>query len=166
MTHSELVELGRKWLSRQCAVVVTELTAANPESPDVIGWSAGCSTLIECKVTRSDFLADAKKMFRLFPEQGMGDHRLYLTPKGLLSVDELPLGWGLLEATGRGVRTIVFPKREYDRPCFLGNKNNELTLLISAMRRLKVQPDCAATVRTYFHSTSKRGAISLELEEE
>jgi hypothetical protein len=96
MTHADLVKLGLRWLSRRCSVVFAEFaTAGTWETPDVIGWRSA-STLIECKVSRSDFSADAKKPPRLYPEFGMGRYRYFLCPAGIISADELPDRWGLL----------------------------------------------------------------------
>jgi hypothetical protein len=75
--------------------------------PDAIGWKRAChSVLIECKVTRADFLADRAKPFRLKPESGVGGERFYLTPACLLRREELPAGWGLLEIRGHRVEMI------------------------------------------------------------
>lgn len=57
--------------------------------------------MIEVKVTRSDFLADRKKPHRQ-GGKGMGSWRYYMAPEGLISVGELPDGWGLIEVNRRG----------------------------------------------------------------
>jgi hypothetical protein len=132
LTHDQLVAAGRRWLSRNHGVVATELVSGAGETPDVIGWSGtGGSTVIECKVSRSDFLADAKKYFRRTPNLGMGTFRYYLTPPGLLAVEELPERWGLLESSANGTRIRVLrraePQESYDRA--------ETLLLVSLLRR-------------------------------
>ena len=49
--------MGVRWPSRKCSVVLYEFATAAAENPDVIGWASGSgSVLIECKLTRSDFL--------------------------------------------------------------------------------------------------------------
>jgi len=107
MTHTECVEVAARYLSKRCNVVLPEFYTHNDELPDVIGfdtgiirdgrWNSGVySRLIEVKVSRSDFLADKRKSFRMRPEKGMGDFRYYCCPKGLISKDEVPDGWGLL----------------------------------------------------------------------
>lgn len=98
MTHAECVLAATNYLSKRCDVVLPEFFCHNSELPDVIGFkqSRMTSTLIECKVSRSDFLADAKKPFRIKPEKGMGDYRYYCCPKGMIKKEELPKGWGLL----------------------------------------------------------------------
>lgn len=140
MTHPELVTLAEKWLWRQgCGVVFAELsTLATPETPDAIGFRTTTSILVECKASRADFLADKNKPFRRDPSRGMGDWRFYLTPKGLVTKDELPEGWGLIEV-GRSVRrTHGGPKGNIwtsGQP-FTSNKAAEQALLYSALRRL------------------------------
>ncbi len=39
--------------------------------------------LWNAKISRSDFLADANKPFRLKPEEGLGSRRFYMAPAGL-----------------------------------------------------------------------------------
>lgn len=98
MTHKECVEVATRYLSRRCDVVLPEFFCWNGELADVIGFkqSRMTSTLIECKVSRGDFLADKNKSFRIDPTKGMGDYRYYCCPKGMIGKDELPKGWGLL----------------------------------------------------------------------
>lgn len=67
-----------------------------PERVDALLFKTGISFLIETKISRSDFLADAKKDFRINPENGVGMYRYYACPEGLISVEELPDKWGLI----------------------------------------------------------------------
>src|SRR5256885_12853460 len=99
MTHTQLVERAVRWLrGYRCGVVLSEQACVSGEMPDAIGWKRAChSVLVECKVTRSDFLADRGKPFRLKPEKAVGCERFYLAPGDLVRVEELPTGWGLLE---------------------------------------------------------------------
>ena len=83
MTHSSLVALGVRWLSRQSSTVFYEFAASAKENPDIIGWSTGFSTLIECKATRSDFLGDSKKVVRRTPRRGMGQEDIIFAQPGL-----------------------------------------------------------------------------------
>jgi hypothetical protein len=89
-------------------VVLIELTTGAGETPDAIGWFCGglFSILIEAKTTRRDFLADARKRFRRSPSQGVGVYRYYLTAPSLISTNELPPYWGLLEINGRRVQVV------------------------------------------------------------
>jgi len=65
MTHAELITSASQWLrtGRRHAVVLSDVhTAATNEQPDVIAWkNSGFSTVVECKISRSDFRRDAKK---------------------------------------------------------------------------------------------------------
>src|SRR5260370_33864014 len=93
------------WLRRcRWGVVLSEQGCVGGEMPDAIGWKKVChSVLVESKVSRADFLADRDKPFRLKPEIGVGCERYYLAPRGLIRPEELPAGWGLLEAGGRAL---------------------------------------------------------------
>lgn len=101
LTHEDLVEVGRRWLASKAPIVITEMSNGTTETPDVIGWIGGFSTLIECKTSRSDYYADKQKPFRRNPSYGIGDYRYFLAPKGLICVEGLPSGWGLLETVGK-----------------------------------------------------------------
>jgi len=107
--HSTLVGIGVRWLSTKCSVVLYEFAASARETPDVIGWApvAG-SVVIECKLSRPDFLSDAKKPVRRNPRTGMGHRRYYLCPPNVIQVKDLPAKWGLLWAA----KGQVLVKRE------------------------------------------------------
>lgn len=98
ITHSQLVDVGAKWLSRQSfgIVVLPEYSRASGEIPDVIGFGKRDSYVIECKTNHNDFLADKRKPFRI-DGNSMGNYRYYLSHSGILSPNELPEQWGLLE---------------------------------------------------------------------
>ena len=108
MTHALLVRNAVAWLRRyRCGVVLSEQACISGEMPDAIGWKRAChSVLVECKISRADFLADRAKPFRQKPELGVGCERFYLVPRGLVSPDELPQGWGLLEIHNRCVEKL------------------------------------------------------------
>lgn len=138
-THKEACTRAARWLQNTmgCAVVMTERTTRVQETPDAVGWkSDGDSILVECKVSRSDFHADKAKVFRRVEEQGVGLHRYYAAPKGILTPEDMPDGWGLLEITEHQVRVR---KRPDGKPA---NKTAEVSMLVSAIRRLEL----AATV--------------------
>src|SRR5664279_4532997 len=68
-------------------LVLYEFATAADENPDVIGWVPGAdSVLIECKLTRADFLRDATKAVRRNPRAGMGQRRYYLCPPDVIPV--------------------------------------------------------------------------------
>lgn len=155
-THDELVEAASMWLQKTCAVVVTEL-ATSGEEPDAIGWQGTHSTLVECKATRSDFLADRRKGFRIHPDSGIGAHRYYLTPKGLVDPQELPPRWGLLELHEGRVRSVL--KSEYFSET---NCRHELGILLSCIRRLGVRKEGGCSIRCYTIETRNRATLCME----
>ena len=138
MTHAQLVEKAVRWLrSYRCGVVLSEQACVSGEMTDAIGWKrANHSVLVECKVTRSDFLADRVKPFRSKPERGIGCERFYLTPANLLGIDELPQGWGLLEVRGRGVETVHPSVKNLRSATGL---RYEMNLLLASLRRVEIR---------------------------
>lgn len=147
--HDDLVSIAKKWLARQsCGVVLGEpfrARTSSQEIPDAIGWrGCGTSILIECKTSRQDFLADARKPFRVNPELGMGNWRFYLSPPGIIQVDDLPVGWGLLwtkdsSSVARAVHGVPGNCYWRSRRPFLANREAESELLMQAMRRLVIR---------------------------
>jgi hypothetical protein len=140
MTHAQLVRMAEQWLRRnyRCGIVLSEQSCASGETPDVIGWKGKCrSVLIECKISRADFLADREKSFRKDPSQGMGCERFYLVPKGMVRSDELPKSWGLLEAKGRAISIAARPARKAQRSEI--GLMWEMNLLLASLRRVEVR---------------------------
>ena len=141
-THKKLVRRMANYLkgAKRMTVVMSELATSNSETPDVIGWIGGAaSTLIEIKVSRSDFLADRKKRFRRIEDQGMGDERYMATPPGLIKAEELPDGWGLLEVhEHHGMKNRSYIKRVVEAQSKPASKRNECVMLMSALRRLEI----------------------------
>jgi hypothetical protein len=138
MTHAQLVEKAVRWLrAYRCGVVLSEQACASGEMPDAIGWKQAChSVLVECKVTRSDFLADRAKPFRQKPEKGVGNERFYLTPPGLVRAQELPPGWGLIEYRS-GRIDMVQPSARNLRTA--AGFRCEMNLLLASLRRVEVR---------------------------
>jgi hypothetical protein len=108
--HADLCQLAANWLKRSlsakghgCQIAFTETRTSflAGESPDAIGFRVaerrygGGATVVECKVSRADFLADAKKPHRA-EGSGMGRFRYYLCPEDLIVRTEIPPGWGLV----------------------------------------------------------------------
>lgn len=152
MTHSDLVALAAAWLRRKHAVVITELTHGAGEEPDAIGFTGyGKSTLVECKASRGDFLADRKKRFRQQPQLGMGRLRYMLAPDGMIAVDELPAGWGLLKPSGSGVRVL-----QHGKPFDAYGRDWEIQMLVSALRRTD-----GLCVKRYTYATKSRATIGI-----
>jgi hypothetical protein len=105
--------------------------------PDAIGWKRAChSVVIECKLSRADFLADRDKPFRRKPGAGMGCERFYLAPAGLLRPQDLPSGWGLLECRGRKVEMLQSSASNFRTA--VGFKY-EMNLLLASLRRVEIR---------------------------
>ncbi|AFE86388.1 hypothetical protein FDH27_gp061 [Vibrio phage SSP002] len=145
--HSQLCLLAKKWILKNGFGVAIDdrMKAAcdTGEQPDAMGWNASVSIVIEVKTSRSDFLADKNKKFRANPRLGMGDWRFYLCPKGLISKDEVPEGWGLLYYHEGKIRRVHGgPKSNgwsFDGIPFVGNKDCEMSYMYSALRRMVVR---------------------------
>ena len=137
MTHAELVDRAARWLKNtiHCRVILTELTTAAGIIPDVIGWVNGWSILIECKVSRSDFLRDLKKRNNFRRYNNLGNWRFYFAPPDIIASIELPEKWGLYE--------MRYTKIEYAGGIAYNNCaaplgsdiNKERLMLLSALAR-------------------------------
>lgn len=138
MTHAKLVELAVRWLRRyRCGVVLSEQACVSGEMPDAIGWKKAChSVLVECKISRADFLADREKPFRQNPNTGVGCERYYLAPKGLVRAEDLPTGWGLLEVCGREIEKVKSSAKNLRTE--IGFRY-EMNLLLASLRRVEVR---------------------------
>jgi hypothetical protein len=133
-----LVSIAVRWLrSYRCGVVLSEQACVSGEMPDAIGWKKAChSVLVESKVSRGDFLADRDKPFRLKPEIGVGCERYYLAPRGMIRIEELPVGWGLLEVSGREVERAKPSAKNLRSAIGFGY---EMNLLLASLRRVEVR---------------------------
>jgi len=150
ITHKDLIKPAYDWVLKRgsCGVAFKELntTCSNGEYPDVIGFGAwGHSVLVEVKVSRADFLSDKKKFFRKNPEQGMGRYRYYCCPKGLIKIEDLPEGWGLIYVNEKLKATCVYspysknPEGNIRENGFNQNMKAEHGLMYSALRRLHIK---------------------------
>src|SRR6266852_6816582 len=132
MTHAQLVLMAVNWLRRyQCGIVLAEQVCVSGEMPDAIGWKrASHSVLVECKISRPDFLADRDKPFRQKSDLGLGCERFYLTPPRLLHAKELPPGWGLLEVSKRKIEMVRRSARDLRTTAGLAY---EMNLLLASL---------------------------------
>ena len=136
MSHADLVLRAVRWLynTRRCQVVFAERSSwgGSGEACDAIGFRNSDSVQVECKVSRSDFLADGKKAWRhpVMAERSLGRERYFLTPKGLLKPEEIPEGWGLLEVRGKVICVVKKSDGFGNHWCRL---RGELALLVSAL---------------------------------
>jgi hypothetical protein len=92
--------------------------------------------LVECKISRADFLADREKPFRRKQEFGLGCERFYLTPAAMLRPEELPVGWGLLECHNRKIK-LLKPAAKNLRTAT--GFRYEMNLLLASLRRVEIR---------------------------
>ncbi|NDW19458.1 hypothetical protein D0T53_11135 [Dysgonomonas sp. 216] len=102
-THHNLCCIAAKWLqgrwskSKPYADYATvELVTQGWENTDVFGWNCQYSTMIEIKVSRSDFLKDKDKKCRVDWYGSVGNYKYYCCPEGVIKENDLPDKWGLL----------------------------------------------------------------------
>lgn len=136
-----------KWVLKNtscgCAFKELRSLAENGEYPDVIGFgSGGHSVLVEVKVSRNDFAGEQKrKHFRVAPELGMGTQRFYFAPEGVIKIEDLPTGWGLVVVGKKCKPRVAYSPYKGnigERHEGFHNKNirAEHGLMYSALRRL------------------------------
>lgn len=146
MTHRELVELSARWLrgTQRCTVVLTEAQGGH-EVPDAIGWagSGRRSIMVECKVTRADFLRDARKLSRTHADLfRVGQRRIYITTPGIIFPGECPEGWAHGVAVRVGGRSVVrmhvplAPQRTIDPEIMA----REVPYLVAALAVAQAEP--------------------------
>ena len=135
MTHAELVVIAVRWLKNRCGIAYGEFVTASWEQPDAIGWRYSYSTLVECKASRADFMADKKKPYRVHPWLGLGHQRYFLVPDGLVTPDEAPTKWGLIYVAGRKVKIVKEAEGFAAR-----SRAGEVAFLCSMLRRMERKP--------------------------
>jgi hypothetical protein len=156
MTHADLVLSAAAWLrARRCSVVITEMVSAAGETADAVGFNSWRSTLIECKTSRADFRVDAHKPFRR-AGRGIGNERFFLVPQDLLRVEELPAGWGLLELKPDGRVRVKVESGNHE-----AEKEREVALLISSLRRVALSPLEGISVKPYTINTACTATIGI-----
>lgn len=145
VAHDNFVLRAERWLKTMgCGVVFRDEFRPfthSGEQPDAIGWRDGISIMIECKVSRSDFLKDKKKRFRKEPALGMGDWRFMMCPPGIIKVEDLPEGWGLLYVTNKQIKKVHGVPSNchwWDKKPFEGAKRCEMQMMYSALRRMVI----------------------------
>lgn len=150
MTHDDLVKRAVKWLKSAvyaknpsptgtidrvwykpgCGVAVPELVSGNyGEIPDAFGWGLDYSWLVECKASRSDFLANKRKL-----TTGIASYRFFLCPPDMISASELPDGWGLLYCHPKKISVIAWPIKNTNR-----NIRGEMAMMYSLLRRVEIR---------------------------
>lgn len=136
MNHDQIVKHSSDWLRSKCHIVLCEQKSIyNNEIPDVLGFTHNSSVLIECKASRSDFLADKNKVFKS-NEESIGKYRMYACPKGMIKKHEIPENWGLLyiypSGNCRCEKKIFKSLGSVNGTEFKRDINSEMNCLISA----------------------------------
>ncbi|EEZ4470052.1 hypothetical protein C0X79_003113 [Escherichia coli O5] len=126
LTHRELCQIAYRFLKRNGFKVCFHdrfiAVTSTGEQPDAMGFRNSASCLIEAKCSRADLLADRKKRFRKNPSLGMGDWRFFISEPGIISIEDLPPGWGLLHVVNGRVRKVHgWPKGN----CCWGNPDDK-----------------------------------------
>ena len=136
MKHSELVDIGAKWLRLKapntflrCQYVVTEFMSACSEIPDIYGLRSYQNVMIEAKVSRADFKRDFRKNKSW---GGIGFQKYYLCPTRLIEIKELPNKFGLLYCDNKGNVEIIKRSESFEER----NRNGEDLIYYSIIRRL------------------------------
>lgn len=137
--HELLRRVAVRWLTatKKCTVVLSELHTAAREIPDAVGWNCGVAHLVECKISRGDLQANATKT-HVRADRGIGRYRYVMVPKGLIEPEEFSRiehfkGYGLLIVTDSNVR------RSSESELFESCQHNEVLMLLSALRRIKLR---------------------------
>lgn len=143
MTHRELclfaaqkIRTGIHWDVPKCPYSIVEpFSFCSDEQPDVFAWNYWTTVMIECKVSHADFLADLKKPFRVNPERGIGRHRFYCCPDGIIKEEEVPNGYGLLYVVD-GKMKMIRKSERFERH----NANGEIGIVTSIVKRNGIKP--------------------------
>lgn len=141
-THSNIVDAAYNWIMHagKCKFAFKEMHSTTSEIPDILGFmdSGWSSVLIECKASRSDFLADKKKQFRIHPNDGMGKFRFYCCPTNMIRKDEVPEKWGLIYVGKTGhARAVINPlKHKYSPEWLFSDRSmqSEMRMMFTALR--------------------------------
>ncbi|MEI7410078.1 hypothetical protein [Pectobacterium aroidearum] len=147
LTHDELCMIAYKFLYKNgfkvCFHDRFKAVTSTGEQPDAMGFRNNASVLIEAKCSRSDLLADKKKRFRQNPELGMGDWRFFISEPEIVTVNDLPDGWGLLHVVGGKVKKVHgwqgWQWASNKHKPFIGNKQVECDYMLSALRRMELR---------------------------
>jgi len=145
ITHAIGVSMAAGWLKKKYPIVITELNHGGSEQADALAFNSGESCMVEVKISRSDFLADAKKWFRLYSDKGVGTYRYYLCPEGLIQTTDLPLNYGLLWVVGQRIR--VMRKAE----ALFKESRTEISILVSLIRRIGQSCPKGVNIKCYTH---------------
>ena len=123
--------------------------------------------LVEVKASRSDFLADARKMHRKWT--GVGQEKWYFAPRSIIPHDGLPAGWGLCEFVRASEVRIHAPESHllpFDQRAETVSledrgirSQGEVKMLVSALSRLSENRGVATLVAAMKHGSADISAL-------
>ncbi|MBD9630094.1 adenylosuccinate synthase [Pseudomonas sp. PDM19] len=113
MTHAELCEIARMWLTRRNALcnhgchlgLLGREWMKGAHVPDVLGFKAVGKRVESVAIQVRLAWSDADEAARKQPPAktlGMGLYRYYLCPEGAIQPYQLPPRWGMLWVTRKG----------------------------------------------------------------
>lgn len=146
MTHEELVMRACRWLGskHRCRPIFAEFKHRySDEMPDAIGWTRRLTHVVECKISRADFLKDRKKT-HVRAGNSIGHRRWYLTQPDLIRPEEVE-GHGLLYLMPRGVRLVK--KAPHRTPSSTAVREEIDILRQAVLRHVRQQPWTASEYR-------------------
>lgn len=134
-THHKICCVVGKWLQGRWSgkkpyahYVAVELVTQGCENTDVFGFNPMYSTMIEVKVSKSDFLKDKHKYANVVGR--VGDYKYYCCPTNVIKIDDLPDKWGLLYINENDKIEIIKIAEETK-----SNSYTEHAIICSIMRR-------------------------------
>ena len=95
----------------------------------------------------------------------MGRYRYYMAPVGIISVEEVPANWGLVEIVETGKRQVMLLKK-VSLPFIEWNTKAESSFLVSLFRRTRLQPGKHIAIKAYVIESHKEPRATVTLVEE
>lgn len=115
--------------------VIIGLKGVTNKMPDIYAVSGLFSLCVEVKMTRGEFTRSLKKKNNLYYDNGCGTYRYYLCPDGVININELPDGWGLINYNyDEQNLTIVKESTEFD--C---KYRSDMMILSSFIKKLGIK---------------------------
>lgn len=117
----------------RCKYAAVELVVYGAENPDAWACYSMATAVIEVKTSHADFLADQKKYWRSKEAENWqaGNYRAYCAPRGIISKNEVPEKWGLIEWDS-SAKTFLITKTP---PKLVTTNHADLIILQSILRR-------------------------------
>lgn len=136
ITHTDIEKVAIRFLRSHgylwdCRLFAVEPTGAWRERPDVIGFAPGYSHVVECKMSREDFLADYYKPWRITHDNALGTYRWWLCPEDVIAPQDIRDDDDGLLWVSSNLRDIHILRRAKPRDASDRNLLGELAILYS-----------------------------------